>query len=77
MKLPDKSRWCNFKGEMGSNGQFDEIALMMFFEDNPEYQDKPIKDWLEPSNKYIKQLQINYDNKDNDEQYNCDNKRSE
>ena len=49
---------------MGSNGQFDEIALIMFFEDNPEFQDKPIKDWLEPSNKYIKQLQINYDNKD-------------
>lgn len=58
LKMPDQTRYIDFTGDMGTNGQYDEIALELFEEDNGEYADCD-----DCFRRYCDQLQANADSR--------------
>jgi hypothetical protein len=57
-KKPSAEKWIDFGSELGSNGQFDEIAFGWFEEDNPNLN----VDGKE-YNDYCKSLQKNFNSR--------------
>lgn len=72
---PPKELWINFKGEMGSNGQFDEIAII-YFMDQYSIPNGKKWHWIEKHwfRKYCRDLQKNYD--EHRRKMECDKERA-